>query len=282
MMIDVLLATLKAFLFLNAAVGVMLIFLARAKRYLSKAPSAVSSDKDTLSVTYVFLGPADRVIDFEPLCNEIIGEVIFVWATHDGYSCSTLIDTAIDDFEKRVYQADQQNLDVRIIGVSLGAQVATCLATHLLDLFQVKAQLYLVNPCLGREHLRSKNKSYAADLFWQSPPIVLMEMILLIALRCAIGIFGTIRLKALNNLSLNMYLSAKQMELGSVQLMPASLLISYCHVVISLWDEKVSIAASKDYFYGCKDVVDIKARHCDFTERFQEYYDALDKCGLYR
>lgn len=281
-MIDTITTTLKAFLFLNAALGFLLIFLARMKLQTIQSQTRDGQQDDGFCITYVFLGLLGEMKYLEPLCREIPGTVIYVQPTREGYNQFESLRLVIDDFVQRRTKLSTYRFRVKMIGVSLGAQLAMKAAVYMADHYGYEPELYLLNPCMGRSQIGLCSLPNGLRRILLSRPVICVAQLLCLILRCGLGIMATIRIRSLHNHSLAMLIDELLITSREVKLMSAKLMVSRCHVVLSRQDNLIDIRVCRDYFYGCLDNAEIDAGHCDFVDHFREYHSALSKCGLYQ
>ncbi len=227
------------------------------------------AEKD--GITYVFLGLAGEMRYLKPFYDKMPGDIVYVHCGNYDY-----------DFEKMsrgaywIVQSDlkdskipERELTIRLIGVSIGARVATEVAWMLQENQRdYDLKLLLINPCIGVQH------TAVADC-----PVLMKQLISDLATLVSYGL-GMLSFVKLPN---GHTLAGLQGELATAMLpvrdFPSEL--RQCtQVVVSKNDEIVKPVESRKYFEtaGVATKV-IDAGHVDLEKSESRYFQVLEELG---
>lgn len=227
------------------------------------------AEKD--GITYVFLGLAGEMRYLKPFYDKMPGDIVYVNCGSYDYDFEKLSRGAywIVQSDLKDSKIPERKLTIRLIGVSIGARVATEVAYMLQeDQRDYELKLLLINPCMGAQH------TAVVDC-----PMLVKRLVsdLVTLASCSLGILSFVKLPNGHTLA------GLQGELATAMLpvrsFPAELK-SITQVIVSKNDEIVKPAESQKYFEQAGVTLKlINAGHVDFEKSESVYFQVLEELG---
>ncbi len=227
-------------------------------------------------IMFLYLGLLGEEHLFRELYLKFPGRVVLVrgrgrydeGALVEATVCYLRIDCYVDtSFSKTL----PEEIPISLVGISSGARVALKAAW---PLYFRQVRLFLINPCLGAEHVMILGRHFPAGLLE-----FLTASLMLVVYGCGLNICRPRRL--LRGHSAAEFVSELRAIADSVT--PVSqLLQEKSHVILSEYDQLTDVEVVEQALGHCCSCLTIDAQHADFVHYLGAYTRALVTQGLLR